>query len=474
MARRSSRRDGQDHRRRNNNLVSSGKSYSHVVLHCLLSPTLLFAGIFLISISTKIIDSMSMSAVYPVEGADNFSRAENASEAGDVPSAGPTPTPTAASTRIRQHVPWEVERDDAKEASQYESKSHPSTPSVAPEESKPVEAESEEHTKRSRSSKEQGVDDERELGSSRTSRRKRRPYSSIESDSPGKQPASDSKPVSGIMSDNEREKERKKYRDAYMRPKSHSTEPPRPRAESRKSSKPKTIHASELAKPRGAIAGGKVGEFMGSHLEDGSSMVRGQNVTRLSYALYKIVRLFNLKKLIDYPAGAHVEWMPEMVTRFEYDVPGFFYQGLDTTEERLASAKNAGDSYGNADFEVANPEVSIPVDSGDMLLVWNELDGERSDPRSSEYAAYIMNVVKAAKKANIAYITFGQYPRLKGVAPIYSKGRWRFIGKSKEEVRVYPPHEEYETCTEKADWTNFWLFFSSAHSHFCSTSMSEA
>lgn len=251
------------------------------------------------------------------------------------------------------------------------------------------------------------------------------------------------------MSESERARERKRYRDAYMRPKRREpAEAPaapdaaRPAGASprRAGAKPKTIHASELHKPRGALTGGKVGEFMGSHLEDGSSMVRGQNVTRLSYALYKIVRLFNLKKLIDYPAGAHVEWMPEMVTRFEYDVPGFFYQGVDSTEERLAAAREAGEAYGNADFAVANPEEALPVDSGDMLLVWNELDGERSDPRSAEYAAYIMRVVRAAKKANVAYVTFGQYPRLRGVAPIYSKGRWRFIGRSKEEPFLFNEH----------------------------------
>jgi hypothetical protein len=124
-----------------------------------------------------------------------------------------------------------------------------------------------------------------------------------------------------------------------------------------------------------------------------------------------------------------------MVTRFEYDIPGFSYEGLDTTEERVAASRVAGEGYGNAEFKVANPEVEVPASGADMMLVWTELDGERTDPRSADYAAYIFSVVRAAKRAGVRYITFGQYPRLRGQAPIYAKGRWRFLGKSKEEVR---------------------------------------
>lgn len=205
-----------------------------------------------------------------------------------------------------------------------------------------------------------------------------------------------------------------------------------------KRKKIETVHESDLGKPKKAKSAGS-GEYLGSHLADGSSMVRGQNVTRLSYALYKIVRLFNMRKLADFPSSAHVEWMPEMVQRFEYDVPGFSYEGLDLTEEKVEKTRKAGDMYGSAEFRVADPEKEIPKDIADMILVWTELDGERTDPRSADFAQYIINVVKAAKKANVRYITFGQYPRLKGVAPIYSKGKWRFMD-SREDPFLFNDH----------------------------------
>lgn len=201
-------------------------------------------------------------------------------------------------------------------------------------------------------------------------------------------------------------------------------------AESTPQRKPKKLPTIE----RKPDTPGKVQDYAGSHLEDGSSMVRGQNVTRLSYAIYKVVRLFHLKKLTDFPASSHTEWMPEMVTRFEYDVPGFRYDAYDLDKEKLTASEKAGEAYGSADFKVVDPEVEIPESNSDMFLVWTELDGTRTDPRSQEYGSYIVNIVKAAKKAHMKYIVFGQFPRMKGMIPIYAKGRWRFMGKSKEEV----------------------------------------
>jgi hypothetical protein len=262
--------------------------------------------------------------------------------------------------------------------------------------------------------------------------RLRKDFTGREADSGKSVPASASPSAtkgenSGEVASRTAEGAKEQDREARVRPEGVAV--------AKQSARLKTVHASEVERPKGAMVHGAVGEFLGSHLEDGSSMVRGQNVTRLSYALYKIVRLFNLKKLVDFPSGAHVEWMPEMVTRFEYDIPGFSYEGLDTTEERVAASRVAGEGYGNAEFKVADPEVEVPASGADMMLVWTELDGERTDPRSADYAAYIFSVVRAAKRAGVRYITFGQYPRLRGQAPIYAKGRWRFLGKSKEEVR---------------------------------------
>lgn len=254
---------------------------------------------------------------------------------------------------------------------------------------------------------------------------------------------------SATLSAEEAEKVRRDYKNAYKHSEAAQKAPASvsgverptsrglssPSSSSGKSKKLETVHESDVGKPKGAKKTGS-GEFLGSHLADGSSMVRGQNVTRLSYALYKIVRLFNLRKLADFPSASHVEWIPEMVHRFEYDVPGFSYEGLDLSEKRLDVAKKAGELFGSAEFQVIDPEKEIPDSIADMLLLWTELDGERTDPRSPEYVRYIINVIKAAKRAKVRYITFGQFPRLKGVAPIYSKGKWRFMG-SKEEPFLF-------------------------------------
>lgn len=382
-----------------------------------------------------------MSAVYSLSGVvDGVPSAESVSGENIAPSAGPTPPLVADETTSKgPHVPWQVMKGDDSQIEVTDStpagKNRNKSAVVRPAEM-PARIPEPKELKNTLLNSKAWRDSVSLLEMRKKSSLSKQSESANRgSKSSFKNTGTTEEVSSGVMSDFEREEEHKKSNEANLRPVEGNKQLHAEKVEERKPANLKTVHASVLQRPLGALVGGKVGDFMGSHLEDGSSMVRGQNITRLSYALYKVVRLFNLKRLIDFPAGAHVGWMPEMVTRFEYDIPGFVYEGLDTTDDRLDSAKVAADLYGNAEFRVANPEVDIPVDSGDMLLVWNELDGERSDPRSAEYASYIINVVKAAKKANIAYITFGQYPRLRGVAPIYSKGRWRFIGKSKEEVR---------------------------------------
>jgi hypothetical protein len=436
MARRPSRREGLELRSRGVPVAATATNFTLRCLEYILSPTLLLACIFVVSFTTQIMEGIS--AAYAVAGSE-IGAAERASAAIAVPLAGPSSTPAGENSMTSPLVSWREAPEGEDAAPPKMSLASNSTGSTltgtnARADMLPVDTdwvESKLSSTRgpsellSAGGREAGgaVSYDREMADASTRAPSSKHGASLQNT------PSQSKNISL------NELEGKSYKNAYLRPQSDFPKAPEERTGARKPTKILTVHASTLERPRGAKAGiGKVGEFMGSHLEDGTSMVRGQNVTRLSYALYKIVRLFNLKKLIDFPSGAHVEWMPEMVTRFEYDIPGFRYEGLDTTEERLASAKRAGESYGSAEFKVADPETVIPVDGGDMILVWNELDGQRSDPRSPEYAAYILRVLKAARKANIAYITFGQYPRLRGVAPIFSKGRWRFIGTSKEEV----------------------------------------
>lgn len=192
--------------------------------------------------------------------------------------------------------------------------------------------------------------------------------------------------------------------------------------------------------PKGARTTGRVGEFRGSlGGTNGTGMVRGQNVTRVSYTVYKILKLFGFASLTDVPAGMHSEWMSDMVGRLTYDVPSFRYVGVDEDAGGVEKAKKGMKGVVDGEFYVMQAEERLP-NGTDVLLWWTELDGGRWDARGRRYVGQVARVMRVAKESGIGYVVFGQFPRLNGPAPAYRNGRWGFVGDEREEPFLFNEH----------------------------------
>jgi hypothetical protein len=172
-------------------------------------------------------------------------------------------------------------------------------------------------------------------------------------------------------------------------------------------------------------------KYSGSYLSDGTGILRGQNVTRLSFVVYKLIRLFGLKSMVDFPSRCHKEWMPELVERLEFDQPSFRYYGMDHNMTYVAEASREAQRDGRAAYILADVEFELPVKS-ELLLHWAELDGGRRDPGAPTYARYMLHVIQVAKRAGISYVMFAQYPRIRGMLPVEVKGVWTFVGNEEE------------------------------------------
>lgn len=178
--------------------------------------------------------------------------------------------------------------------------------------------------------------------------------------------------------------------------------------------------------PQGARLTGTTPAFRGVRLGN-SSMLRGQNITRVSYALFKIIKLFGFNSMIDSPAGDHTEWMSRTMQRVEFDRPSFRYWGIDANRTSLERAREAIGGAARADFR--HTDISgTPPTGVNVIFHWTELDGTDTDPRSEGYPAHIAGVLAGAKRSNATYIIFGQYPRQRGFVPAYRHGRWLFLG----------------------------------------------
>ena len=183
----------------------------------------------------------------------------------------------------------------------------------------------------------------------------------------------------------------------------------------------------------------RVAEFRGARGGTVDGMVRGQNVTRVSYTVYKIMKLFGFASVTDSPAGAHAEWMREVVRRMAYDAPFFRYVAVDRDEKGLGRARRATSEVVDGEYVVADVEKEMPR-STEVVLHWTELDGSERDARSREYVRHVARVMRAAKAKGCGYFVTGQFPRLNGPSPAFRKGKWGFVGTDEEEPFLFNDH----------------------------------
>lgn len=176
----------------------------------------------------------------------------------------------------------------------------------------------------------------------------------------------------------------------------------------------------------------KAVEFYGCRGGTLDGMIRGHNITRISFTVYKIMRLFGFSSVTDSPAGAHAEWMGEFTQRMAFEQPMFRYVGVDKDAVALARARSSIDGSIDGDFEVRDVERSFGI-STDVLFHWTELDHSRTDPRNEGYLLHLQKVIRAAKAVDHGYLIIGQFPRLNGPMPTYRNGKWIFLDGAKED-----------------------------------------
>lgn len=141
-----------------------------------------------------------------------------------------------------------------------------------------------------------------------------------------------------------------------------------------------------------------------------SDVATHTNVTRLSYMLYRLVITTGATSLLDVPCTSHSAWMPPLLERLDFEIPGFEYICMDASGElspaagaavsRLASAKVLlNTTYWAADAP-ALPRV-------DLVWSWGGLEGLALDD-----AYMFFQRVHASGSRRLAV---GNWPRLNNV-----------------------------------------------------------
>lgn len=209
-----------------------------------------------------------------------------------------------------------------------------------------------------------------------------------------------------------------------------------------------TVKSNSASTPNSSRKQAKKNLFKGcTHgIQGTDGMVRGYNMTRISHALYKVMRLFGFTSLSDAPAGSHVEWIGELTQQLSFEMPGFRYTAIDSSSHKLARTEQVLRNIVDGDFVVGDienlrtlkqpqqPHQQPRKPHTDLLFYWPEMDGSSTDPGHASYPAHVRRVMTSAKQAGIGYIIVAQYPSMNGPVPTYKHGKWTFIEENAKNV----------------------------------------
>lgn len=138
-----------------------------------------------------------------------------------------------------------------------------------------------------------------------------------------------------------------------------------------------TAQAATPVLPSPAGGAPPAGEVAASLSSPGSptSTIRGDNITQLSNMVYKVAKEEKVHRLAVAPCRTSLKWMPDVVRKLEYEIPGFKFYCVDTWEK--GSPESGGQELGSltlADIsaafaDCASTEVlSMPISKTESLF----------------------------------------------------------------------------------------------------------
>lgn len=109
-----------------------------------------------------------------------------------------------------------------------------------------------------------------------------------------------------------------------------------------------------------------------------SDVATHTNLTRLSYMLYRLVITTGATSLLDVPCTSHSAWMPPLLERLDYEVPGFEYTCMDASGELPRAAGAAVSRLASATVLLNTSYWATdapPLPRVDLVWSWGGLEG---------------------------------------------------------------------------------------------------
>lgn len=140
-----------------------------------------------------------------------------------------------------------------------------------------------------------------------------------------------------------------------------------PRAVQKKQKQAKADRSSSGGGGRGGSGGSVGGHFKGIAL----GVVDGTNVTHLSYMVFKLIKSYNIKSVVDIPCRNTLGWFPELLHRIDFEVVGFKYYCVDSEAHSQDDIRSLFTDAGSPEFLHIRPEEAHLLPKTDLVFSWD-------------------------------------------------------------------------------------------------------
>lgn len=159
---------------------------------------------------------------------------------------------------------------------------------------------------------------------------------------------------------------------------------------------PETTEATKADENRESSEFGETSNISSDTTEGDASVSTGEqrheytNVKHVSKMLIKIIKTYNIRSMVDIPCRNSLDFMPELLHKIDFEVPGFKYYCVDTEKDDHEDILHLYSDAGNPEFIHLKPETASSLPKTDLIFLW---DGPQ-DWGVTKFWAFLMHLRK--------------------------------------------------------------------------------
>lgn len=113
------------------------------------------------------------------------------------------------------------------------------------------------------------------------------------------------------------------------------------------------------------------GEVSSNSQEVNSISADGTNTTHLSYMVFKMIKTYDIKSMVDIPCRNTLSWFPQLMHKIDFEVVGFKYYCVDSDSHSQDDIRRKFTDAGSPEFLHIRPEEAHLLPQTDLVFSWD-------------------------------------------------------------------------------------------------------